>query len=80
MAIIVEQDAEEDLVYLRDSFPEEANVVFQLARLYRLMGNETKSAQMLAIARDVSPKSLNKIKRLLETMKDEGENDAMEEG
>jgi anaphase-promoting complex subunit 3 len=60
--------------------PEESNVVFQLAKVYRLMGNELKSAQMLAIARDISPKSANKIKKLLETVKDELGDDKMDEG
>lgn len=54
--------------------------MFQLARAYRLVGDEAKSAQTLAVARDMSPKSLNKIKRLLETEKEEGANGAMEEG
>ena len=65
----------EDLLQLRDSSPEESNVVFQLARVYRLMGNENKSAQMLAIARDMSPKSMNKIKRLLSTDREEDDED-----
>ena len=64
---------------LRETSPEESNIVFQLARLYRGGGNESKATQMLVIARDMSPKSLNKIKRLLETEKDGG-NDEMEEG
>ncbi|KAH8117541.1 TPR-like protein [Phellopilus nigrolimitatus] len=74
------REAIEDLEYLRDSSPEEANVVFQLARVYRLVGEETKFAQMLAIARDMSPKSLNKIKRLLATEKDGAGGDSMDEG
>lgn len=65
---------------LRDSTPEESNVVFQLAKVYRLVGEETKAAQMLAIARDMSPKSVNKIKRLLEIRRDEGGEDEMDEG
>ncbi|KAH9977216.1 TPR-like protein [Lactifluus volemus] len=60
-----------DLEYLRDSSPDESNVIFQLARAYRLIGDEVKSARMLAIARDLSPKSAKKIQKLLETMKDE---------
>jgi anaphase-promoting complex subunit 3 len=60
-----------DLEYLRDSSPEESNVIFQLARAYRLIGDQVKSAQMLAIARDVSPKSAKKIQRLMETVEDE---------
>lgn len=60
--------------------PEESNVVFQLAKVYRLIGDEVKSAQMLAVARDISPKSANKIKKLLETVKDEFGDDKMEEG
>lgn len=35
---------------------------------------------MLAVARDVSPKSVNKIKKLLETTKDEEAADEMDEG
>lgn len=54
--------------------------MFQLAKVYRLMGDETKSAQALAVARDISPKSLTKIKKLLETVKDEGGEDKMDEG
>lgn len=72
-----------DLERLRDSSPEEANVVFQLARVYRLVGDETKAAQMLAVARDMSPKSLSKIKRLLAADKEtagEVGGDEMDEG
>jgi anaphase-promoting complex subunit 3 len=35
------------------------------------VGDEVKSAQLLAIARDTSPKSVNKLKKLLETVKDD---------
>ena len=55
-------------------------MVFQLARVYRLLGDETKSAQMLAVARDMAPRSINKIKRLLETEKATGDEDEMDEG
>jgi anaphase-promoting complex subunit 3 len=72
--------AVQDLEYLRNSTPEESNVVFQLAKVHRLMGNETKSAQTLAVARDISPKSINKIKKLLETVKDDNGEDKMDEG
>lgn len=65
---------------LRGTSPEESNVVFQLAKVYRLLGDEVKSAQLLAVARDISPKSVNKIKKLLETVKDEGGDDQMDEG
>lgn len=44
------------------------------------MGDELKSAQLLAVARDNAPKSLNKIKKLLDTVKDEGRDDEMDEG
>ncbi|KAJ7752015.1 hypothetical protein B0H16DRAFT_1419180 [Mycena metata] len=70
----------EDLENLRSSSPEESNVVFQLAKVYRLQGNDVKSAQLLAIARDISPKSVSKIKKLLDTVKDEGGDDRMDEG
>jgi anaphase-promoting complex subunit 3 len=65
------QIAVRDLEYLRDSSPDESNVIFQLAKAYRLIGDEVKSARMLAIARDISPKSAKKIQKLLETVKDE---------
>ncbi len=68
-----------DLEYLRDSSPEESNVIFQLARVYRLIGDQVKSAQMLAVARDVSPKSAKKIQKLMETVEDEA-GDEMDEG
>jgi anaphase-promoting complex subunit 3 len=75
-----QQLAVQDLEYLRNSTPEESNVVFQLAKVYRLMGDETKSALTLAVARDISPKSITKIKKLLETVKDESGEDKMDEG
>lgn len=80
------QQAIQDLEILRDTSPEESNVIFQLAKVYRLVGDELKSAQLLAVARDNAPKSLNKIKKLLETVKDEegaadeSRDDQMEEG
>jgi hypothetical protein len=40
-------------------------VIFLLAKVYRLVGDVVKSAQMLAAARDVSPKSVGKIRRLV---------------
>ncbi|KAF7295067.1 TPR-REGION domain-containing protein [Mycena indigotica] len=69
-----------DLETLRSTSPEESNVVFQLAKVYRLLGDEVKAAQLLAIARDISPKSLSKIKKLLDTVKDESAEDRMDEG
>lgn len=74
------QAAVQDLEHLRSTTPEESNVVFQLAKVYRLLGNEAKSAHTLAVARDISPKSLNKIKKLLDTVKDEMGDDKMDEG
>ncbi|KNZ75458.1 Protein bimA [Termitomyces sp. J132] len=68
-----------DLEHLRGTTPEESNVVFQLAKVYRLLGNSAKSAHTLALARDISPKSLSKIKKLLETVEDAGD-DEMDEG
>ncbi|KAF9050654.1 TPR-like protein [Hymenopellis radicata] len=65
------ETAIKDLEHLRKTAPEESNVVFQLAKAYRLVGDEVKSAQLLAAVRDIAPKSVNKIKRLLETVKDE---------
>lgn len=73
------QPAVEDLEFLRGATPDESNVVFQLAKVYRLLGDVVKSAQALAAARDISPKSMNKIKKLLETVKDDRD-DQMDEG
>ncbi|TEB36224.1 TPR-like protein [Coprinellus micaceus] len=73
------EEAIKDLEYLKRTTPEEANVIFQLAKVYRLVGNEVKSAQSLAAARDIAPKSINKMKRLLDTVKDELD-DQMDEG
>ena len=55
-------------------------MIFQLARVYRLTGDSMKAAQLLAVARDVSPKSINKIRKLLETVKDETADEVMDEG
>ena len=74
------QAAIKDLEVLRDSSPDESNVVFQLARAYRLVGDAVRSAQMLAVARDVSPKSVGKIKKLMETVKDGRADDSLDEG
>ena len=60
------QEAIEDLEYLKNATPDESNVIFQLAKVYRLVGDVVKSAQMMAAARDVSPKSVGKIRRLVE--------------
>ena len=76
---VISQPAVEDLEFLRNATPEESNVVFQLAKVYRLLGDVVKSAQTLAAARDIAPKSVNKIKKLLETVKDD-EDDRMDEG
>ncbi|KIY51024.1 TPR-like protein [Fistulina hepatica ATCC 64428] len=71
----------EDLEFLRNVSPEEANVVFQLAKAYRLMGDELKSAQTLAVVRDIAPKSMNKVRKLLELEKDTTvASDPMDEG
>jgi anaphase-promoting complex subunit 3 len=51
-----------------------------LAKVYRLVGDEVKSAQLLAVARDISPKSIDKIKKLLETEKDDEVAGADDEG
>ena len=45
-----------------------------------MIGDKVKAAQLLAVARDVSPKSINKIRKLLETQKDVGADDTMDEG
>ena len=76
---VIPQPAVEDLEFLRNATPEESNVIFQLAKVYRLLGNVVKSAQTLAAARDIAPKSMNKIKKLLDTGKDD-EDDMMDEG
>lgn len=55
------QEALKDFVRLRDMAPEESNVVFQLAKLFRIMGDDVRAAQHLAMARDISPKSLGKV-------------------
>ncbi|KAH8833541.1 hypothetical protein DL96DRAFT_1577418 [Flagelloscypha sp. PMI_526] len=73
------KDAIKDLEMLRNATPEEANVVFQLAKAYRLIGDTTKSAQTLAVVRDMAPRHLNKIRKLLETVPDDS-TDQMEEG
>jgi anaphase-promoting complex subunit 3 len=49
-------------------------VVFQLAKAYRLVGDEVKFTRLLAVARDISPKSMDKIKKLLETVEGGGGN------
>ncbi|KAI0646861.1 protein prenylyltransferase [Trametes meyenii] len=64
-------EALEDLQYLKDTSPEESNVLFQLAKLYRLLGDEAKFTQLLAEVRDVAPKSLAKIRRLAESVQAE---------
>ena len=45
-------------------------MLFQLAKAYRLLGDEVKFAQLLAEVRDVAPKSAAKIRKLVDTVKD----------
>jgi len=73
------QAAIDDLEFLRRTAPEEANVIFQLAKAYRLIGDEDQAAKMLAVARDAAPRSVNKMQKLLELVKDVGD-DKMDEG
>lgn len=76
------QAAIEDLEKLRDLVPEEANVVFQLARAYRLKGLAPEAQHILLVARDIAPKDMNKLKRLMDLKKDEevGQNDGTDGG
>lgn len=64
--VIEFQEAVVDLEMLKNATPEESNVIFQLAKVYRLVGDVVQSAQALAAARDISPKSMNKMKKLLD--------------
>ena len=64
------QLAAQDLEALRDTSPDESNVLFQLAKAYRLLGDEVKFAQLLAEVRDLAPKSAAKIRKLVDTVKD----------
>ena len=64
------QAAVADLKHLRDTSPDESNVLFQLAKAYRLLGDEVKFAQLLAEVRDLAPKSAAKIRKLVDTVKD----------
>ncbi|EIN03626.1 TPR-like protein [Punctularia strigosozonata HHB-11173 SS5] len=74
------QEAITDLEHLHDSSPGESNVVFQLAKVYRLIGDALKAAQLLAVARDLEPKSVGKLQKLLETEKDESQDHQMDVG
>ncbi|KIY66286.1 TPR-like protein [Cylindrobasidium torrendii FP15055 ss-10] len=65
------ENAINDLEYLQRTAPEESNVIFQLARVYRLVGDVVKSAQLLAAVRDIAPKNLNRIKKLLDMKAEE---------
>ncbi|EJF65652.1 protein prenylyltransferase [Dichomitus squalens LYAD-421 SS1] len=62
--------AVQDLETLRDTSPDESNVLFQLAKAYRLLGDDVKFTQLLAEVRDVAPKSVAKIRKLVDTVKD----------
>ena len=70
------QAAVQDLEHLRDTSPDESNVLFQLARAYRLKGDKVKFAQLLAEVHDVAPKSAAKIRKLV----DAGQDADMDEG
>lgn len=74
------QAAIEDLKMLRDLVPEEANVVFQLARAYRLKGQTPEAQQTLLVARDIAPKDMNRLKRLMDLSKEVIPEENMEEG
>ena len=71
----------QDLEQLRDTSPDESNVLFQLAKAYRLMGDEVKFAQLLAEVRDVAPRSVAKIRKLVDMSEDADVGEAvMDEG
>ena len=75
------QLAAQDLEALRDTSPDESNVLFQLARVYRLMGDERRFAQLLAEVRDVAPRSVAKIRKLVDMSEDADVGEAvMDEG
>lgn len=74
------EDAISDLEFLRNTSPEEANVVFQLAKAYRLAGDDVKALHMVAVARDIAPKSVNRIRKLLELNRDDDADNRMDEG
>ncbi|EJU05497.1 TPR-like protein [Dacryopinax primogenitus] len=68
----VAQDALRDLVTLRDTVPEEANVAYTLGRVYLLLGDRIEATRTLAIAQDLEHKLGPAIKMLLEAGQEEG--------
>ncbi|KZT52482.1 TPR-like protein [Calocera cornea HHB12733] len=61
------QDAVRDLLTLRDTVPEEANVAYTLGRVYLLLGDRIEATRTLAIAQDLEHKLGPAIKMLLES-------------
>ena len=64
--ICVVQAAEDDLVRLCDLSPSEPNVVLLLGKVLRLQGKMTEASRVLAVARDLDPRSAPKIAKLVE--------------
>jgi len=62
------QDATRDLLTLRDTVPEEANVAYTLGRVYLLLGDRIEATRTLAIAQDLEHKLGPAIKGLLEAV------------
>jgi anaphase-promoting complex subunit 3 len=56
------QEALQILLRLQDIIPEEANIPFMLAQVYRKLGQTTQSAQYMSIALDVEPKIAGAIR------------------
>lgn len=53
---ICTQEALGILNHLKDIIPDEVNIPFMLAQIYRRLGKVTESAQHMALALDIDPK------------------------
>ncbi|CAI6340845.1 unnamed protein product [Periconia digitata] len=65
-------EALQELMYLKDAAPEDANVHFALARTFKRLRNRTEAVRHFTIALNLDPKAQPLIKEAMDSWEDEG--------
>jgi anaphase-promoting complex subunit 3 len=73
-------EALQELLYLKDAAPEDANVHFTLGRAYKRMNNRTEAIRHFTIALNLDPKAQPVIKQVMETWDEDDSFSSEDEG
>ncbi|KAF2677477.1 TPR-like protein [Lentithecium fluviatile CBS 122367] len=73
-------EALQELLYLKDAAPEDANVHFTLGRAYKKMRNRTEAIRHFTIALNLDPKAQPVIKQVMESWDDDDTWSSEDEG